>query len=107
MKRFLVSVLLGAILAFTQANDSVAAGTEPYLSEITVFAGRYAPRGYAFCDGRRLPITQNQALYALVGSEYGGDGRTYFNLPDLREAESKLNGARYIIAVSGLYPPSN
>ena len=107
MKKFLVSMLLGAMLALTQVSDAVAAGLEPYLSEITIFAGGYAPRGYAFCDGRRLPITENQALYALIGRTYGGDGRTYFSLPDLRALEPKLNGARYIIAVAGIFPSSN
>lgn len=58
--------------------------TEPFLSEIRMFGFNFAPRGWAFCDGQILPINQNQALYALVGTMYGGDGRTSFALPDLR-----------------------
>lgn len=57
---------------------------EPYLGQITIFAGSYAPVGYAFCDGKLLIISENEALYALIGATYGGDGRTTFALPDLR-----------------------
>ena len=49
-----------------------------------MFAGNFAPRDWAFCDGQRLPIAQNQALFSLLGTTYGGDGRTTFALPDLR-----------------------
>ncbi len=59
-------------------------GLEPYLGEVDLFAGNFAPRGWAFCDGQILPIDQNQSLYALLGTTYGGDGRTTFALPDLR-----------------------
>lgn len=57
---------------------------EPFLGEIRLFANGYAPRGWAQCDGQILPIHQNQALYALIGNIYGGDGVTAFALPDLR-----------------------
>ena len=58
--------------------------SEPFVGEITMFAGNFAPRGWAFCDGQLLPIAQNQSLYSLLGTTYGGDGRTTFGLPDLR-----------------------
>lgn len=58
--------------------------SEPYIGEITVFAGTFAPRGWAFCDGQLLPISQNTALFSLLGTIYGGDGETTFALPDLR-----------------------
>ena len=58
--------------------------SEPFLAEIRMFAGNFAPRGWAFCDGQLLPINQNQSLYSLLGTTYGGDGRTTFGLPDLR-----------------------
>jgi microcystin-dependent protein len=58
--------------------------SEPFIAEIKMFAGNFAPRGYAFCDGQILPIDQNSALFSLVGTIYGGDGRTTFGLPDLR-----------------------
>lgn len=57
---------------------------EPLLGSIMLFAGTFAPRGWAFCDGQLLPISQNQALFSIIGTVYGGDGRTTFALPDLR-----------------------
>ena len=58
--------------------------SEPFIAEIRIFAGNFAPRGWAFCDGQLLGISQNTALFSLVGNTYGGDGRTTFSLPDLR-----------------------
>jgi microcystin-dependent protein len=57
---------------------------EPFLAEIKIAGFNFAPRGYALCDGQILPINQNQSLYSLLGTIYGGDGRTSFALPDLR-----------------------
>ncbi len=57
---------------------------EPLLGTIIMFAGNFAPRGWAFCQGQLLPISQNTALFSLLGTTYGGDGRTTFGLPDLR-----------------------
>ncbi|MDP5078022.1 MAG: tail fiber protein [Nonlabens sp.] len=57
---------------------------DPFLGQVTMFAGNFAPRGWAFCEGQLLPINQNQALFSLLGTTYGGDGRTTFGLPDLR-----------------------
>lgn len=57
---------------------------DPFLGEIRMFAGNFAPRGWAICDGQILPISRNTALFALLGTTYGGDGRTTFALPDLR-----------------------
>jgi len=58
--------------------------SEPFLAEIKIVGFNFAPRNYAFCDGQILPINQNQSLYSLLGTTYGGDGRTTFALPDLR-----------------------
>jgi microcystin-dependent protein len=58
--------------------------SEPFLAEIRMVGFNFAPRGWAFCDGQILPINQNQSLYSLLGTTYGGDGRTTFALPDLR-----------------------
>jgi len=58
--------------------------SEPFIAEIVIFAGNFAPRSWAFCDGQLLPIAQNTALFSLIGTIYGGDGRTTFALPDLR-----------------------
>jgi microcystin-dependent protein len=57
---------------------------EPFLSEIRIMSFVYAPRGWALCNGQLLPISQNQALFALLGTTFGGDGRLTFALPDLR-----------------------
>lgn len=57
---------------------------EPFLSEIKIVGFNFAPPGWAMCDGQILPINQNQSLYSLLGTMYGGDGRTTFALPDLR-----------------------
>jgi microcystin-dependent protein len=58
--------------------------SDPFLAEIIMFAGNFAPRGWAFCDGQLLPISQNTAVFSLLGTTFGGDGRTTFALPDLR-----------------------
>ena len=58
--------------------------SEPFLAEIRQFGFNFAPRGWAQCDGQILPINQNQSLFSLLGTTYGGDGRTSFALPDLR-----------------------
>lgn len=57
---------------------------DPYISEIRLFSCAYPPKGWALCNGQLLPINQNQALFSLLGTTYGGDGRTNFALPDLR-----------------------
>lgn len=57
---------------------------EPFLSEIRIMSFAFAPRGWALCDGQLLPINQNQALFSLLGTTYGGNGQTNFALPDLR-----------------------
>ncbi len=58
--------------------------SEPFVGEIRMFAGNFAPRAWAFCDGQLLAISQNDALFSLLGTVYGGDGRTTFGLPDMR-----------------------
>ena len=58
--------------------------SEPFLAEVRIVGFNFPPRGYASCDGQLLPINQHQSLYSLLGTMYGGDGRTSFALPDLR-----------------------
>ncbi|MEO8624261.1 MAG: tail fiber protein [bacterium] len=58
--------------------------SEPFLSEIKIVSFNFPPRGWALCNGQTLPINQNQALFALLGTTYGGNGQTTFNLPNLR-----------------------
>ena len=57
---------------------------EPFIGQIIMFGGNFAPRSWALCDGQLLPISQNTALFSILGTTYGGDGRTTFALPDLR-----------------------
>jgi microcystin-dependent protein len=78
---------------------------EPYLGEVILFAGNYAPRGWAFAEGQLLPIAQHQSLFAILGTVYGGDGRTTFALPDTRGDEPAC--MHYIIALQGVFPSRN
>lgn len=80
MKKLLL-IGLFAILSMGKAN---AQQVETFLGEIRMFAGNFAPTGWAFCQGQLLPIAQNQALFSLLGTTYGGNGTTTFALPDLR-----------------------
>src|SRR5262245_44496054 len=57
---------------------------QPYVGEIRLFAGNFAPLGWMFCDGQLLPISENETLFQLIGTTYGGDGQSTFALPDLR-----------------------
>src|SRR5436853_4424156 len=57
---------------------------EPYVGEIRMFAGNFAPNGWMFCEGQALPISENDVLFTLIGTTYGGDGQETFNLPDLQ-----------------------
>jgi len=57
---------------------------QPFVGEIRIFAGNFAPAGWMFCDGQLLPISENETLFQLIGTTYGGDGESTFGLPDLR-----------------------
>lgn len=74
---------------------------DPFLGEIRLFGFGYAPQGWAKCDGQLLQINQNNALYSLLGIRYGGDGRTNFNLPDLRGRVPLHRGTGYAIGAKG------
>lgn len=58
--------------------------SDPFVAEIRIFAGNFAPKGWAFCNGQLMPISQNTALFSLLGTIYGGDGKSTFALPDLQ-----------------------
>jgi microcystin-dependent protein len=75
-----------AWLGRARAVEAAPLGTtdQQYLGEIRIFGGFFAPQGWAFCNGQLLPIAQNQALFAILGTTYGGNGQTTFALPDLR-----------------------
>src|SRR5947208_17026937 len=57
---------------------------QPYVGEIRMFAGNFAPAGWAFCNGQTIPISENDTLFTLIGTTYGGDGQETFALPDLQ-----------------------
>lgn len=76
------TTLLCIGLAFSAS--SILHAQENFMGEIKMFAGNFAPKGWAFCDGQLLPINQYQSLYAILGVNYGGDGKNTFALPDLR-----------------------
>src|SRR5918994_6591351 len=57
---------------------------QPYVGEIRIFAGNFAPAGWMFCEGQLLPISENETLFQLIGTTFGGDGEETFALPDLR-----------------------
>lgn len=80
---------------------------EGTIGEIRLFAGTFAPRGWAFCDGSTLSIAQNTALYSILGPQYGGDGKTSFQLPNLaplKESDGGQTPIRYVICLVGYYP---
>ncbi|MCW2118610.1 phage tail protein [Flavobacterium sp. 7A] len=72
------------IVFISFSSTKAVAQSEPFIGQISMFAGNFAPRGWAFCDGQLLAISQNTALFSILGTTYGGDGRTTFGLPDLR-----------------------
>lgn len=84
MKKSALSVGAMALVASFGAVSAPAQAREPFLGEIMQFGGTFCPRGWAKTDGQLLPIAQNSALFSLLGTTYGGDGRTTFALPDFR-----------------------
>ncbi len=89
----------------------------PFLGSITIFAGNFAPRGWALCNGQLLSITQNTALFSLLGTMYGGDGRVTFALPDLRSrvpmhlgngfVQGEVSGSETVTLNNAQIPPHN
>lgn len=73
----------------------------PFIAEIKIVSFNFAPRGWAFCNGQLLPINQNQALFSLLGTSFGGDGRVNFGLPDLRNRMPIHFGNGYTIGERG------
>ena len=87
----------------------------PFLGSITIFTGNYAPLGWALCNGQLMSITQNTALFSLLGTMYGGDGRTTFALPDLQSrvpmhvgngfVQGQVSGTEVVTLVNSEIPP--
>jgi microcystin-dependent protein len=74
---------------------------QPYVGEIRMFAGNFAPAGWMFCEGQLLPISENETLFNLIGTTYGGDGQETFALPDLRGRLPMHQGNGFILAETG------
>ncbi len=74
---------------------------QPYVGEIRMFAGNFAPAGWMFCEGQLLPISENETLFNLIGTTYGGDGESTFALPDLRGRIPIHQGNGFILAETG------
>lgn len=94
--------------AMLESRESVGASSaaffsDPYLGQMMLVPYNFAPRGWAFAHGQLLPIAQNSALFSLLGTMYGGDGRTTFQLPDLRGLEP-VCGMNWVIALVGVFP---
>jgi microcystin-dependent protein len=74
---------------------------QPYVGEVRMFAGNFAPAGWMFCDGQLLPISEYETLFNLIGTTYGGDGQSTFALPDLRGRIPIHHGSGFTLAESG------
>ena len=74
---------------------------QPYVGEIRMFAGNFNPVGWEFCDGQQMPISENETLFQLIGTTYGGDGESTFALPDLRGRLPMHQGNGFILAETG------
>jgi microcystin-dependent protein len=74
---------------------------QPYVGEIRMFAGNFAPAGWMFCEGQLLPISENETLFNLIGTTYGGDGQSTFGLPDLRGRVPLHFGNGFTLAETG------
>jgi microcystin-dependent protein len=74
---------------------------QPYVGEIRMFGGNFAPAGWMFCEGQLLPISENETLFQLIGTTYGGDGESTFALPDLRGRLPMHQGNSFLLAETG------
>lgn len=86
LKKVTVTAACALTLAvgLTSAPDRAEAGAQPFLGDVMIVGFNFCPRGWVSAEGQLLPINQNQSLYSLLGTQFGGDGRTTFGLPDLR-----------------------
>jgi microcystin-dependent protein len=108
MKRLIYSASLLVLVTCISPRPAVAQAYEPYLGEIQTFAFNFCPVGWLPLDGQLLPINQNQALFSLIGTIYGGDGVTTFALPKWGSIFTANGGALTpCIAVQGVFPSRN
>jgi microcystin-dependent protein len=74
---------------------------QPYVGEIRIFAGNFAPAGWMLCEGQLLPISENETLFNLIGTTYGGDGQSTFGLPNLQSRAPMHQGSGFVLAEAG------
>lgn len=91
-KKFHIISLFFILWLGVALQPVIADAQNPYIGEIKMFAGNFAPRGWALCDGQLLPVAQNTALFSILGTSYGGDGEVEFGLPDLRGRHAMHGG---------------
>lgn len=105
MRKLLLSL---GVVALSVVAAPAEASSDPFLGEVATFAFNFCPRGWAALNGQLLPIAQNTALFALLGTTYGGNGQTTFALP-LAKPIYTLTGAQVIqcIALQGVFPSRN
>ncbi|WP_245946932.1 tail fiber protein [Paenibacillus cellulosilyticus] len=106
MPRLLLAIIMGIVMVLGSlgpARSADAAGKQPLLGEIRLFPYQDAPAGWMYCGGQQIPISQNTPLFSLIGTNFGGDGKTTFAVPDLRDYEPAL-GTGYYIALNGVFP---
>ena len=100
MRKFIIPVIC-MVLCFNAITFS-SASADPFIGEIRIFAGNFAPRDWAFCNGQLLAISDNPVLYSLLGTNYGGDGVVTFGLPDLRgRVPMQAGSGRYLGQTGG------
>ena len=106
----LKKMICGAVAAIAMAGTisvPAKAGTEAYIGEVFLFGGNFCPRNTMEANGQTMQISTHSALFSLLGTMYGGDGRTTFKLPDLRRDAPKSRGGsklKYCIVIQGVYP---
>src|SRR5262245_61395196 len=102
------SSLVFALAVFASSRAEASCVPQPYLASICITAADYCPTGYADASGQMMPITQNTALFSLIGVKYGGDGKTTFALPKLNgnpNMKAPFVKLHYCIATYGAWPP--
>jgi microcystin-dependent protein len=112
-KKIATSILMILTISFMMTFNKVqtfASVGDQFIGEIHLMSFNFAPKGWALCRGQTLNISQNQALFSLLGTQFGGDGVTTFALPNLEAAELQMDpvyGVHYYIALQGVFPSRN